>query len=90
MHDEEAWYEQRQKITLTKKSLNRSSCIGLPSSSFDPSQLITPPGECAGRQGRTRTGVQPERKTRIKERLKARLFAFLKRKADYARRGAQP
>ncbi|KAK4837347.1 hypothetical protein QYF36_004748 [Acer negundo] len=45
---------------------------------------------CAGRQGRTRTGVQPERKTRIKERLKARLFAFLKRKADYARRGAQP
>lgn len=43
---------------------------------------------CAGRQGRTRTGVQPESTTRIKERLKARLFAFLKRKADYAIRGS--
>ena len=42
---------------------------------------------CAGKQGRTRTGV-PTRTTRIKERLKARLFAFLKRKADYAIRGS--
>ena len=31
--------------------------------------------------GRTRTGEKPESTTRIKERLKARLFAFLKKKS---------
>lgn len=39
-------------------------------------------------QAREDENWSPTRTTRIKERLKARLFAFLKRKADYAIRGS--
>lgn len=39
-------------------------------------------------QAREDEDWSPTRTTRIKERLKARLFAFLKRKADYAIRGS--